>query len=185
MVLSNIEIRAEIDAKRLLFDPPIPDEPTANQTNRIGSSSVDLLLHDELIVLPSRVSGVIIDPTASRVDVMSLLRSNGRTQSLNLAPFQMEPNQLVIGKTLETIELPPHVAARIEGRSTLARLGLAVHVTAPTVLAGFKGRLYLEMHNIGPFTIQLRPEMPIAQLILERVGLPPTTIYGGQYQLQE
>ena len=185
MVLSNMEIRAEINAKRLVFDPPIPDDPAQNQTGRIGSSSVDLLLHDELIVLPEQVSGIIIDPSVARVDVMALLRNNGETRSLSDGPFQMEQNRLVIGKTLETIQLPAHIAARIEGRSTLARLGLAVHVTAPTVLAGFRGRLYLEMYNLGPFAVQLRPGMRIGQLVLERTGLPPTANYGGQYQSQE
>ena len=80
--------------------------------------------------------------------------------------------------------LPDHIAARIEGKSTLARFGLSVHVTAPTVIAGFEGNLYLEMNNIGPFPILLKKGMRIAQLILEQVGLPPSERYGGRYQQQ-
>ena len=182
MVLSDIEIRAEINAKRLVFDPPITD------INRIGSSSVDLLLHEELIILPAGpVSGITMVPSDDQVDVMSLLKKHGEDKILSEpdATHRMEPHRFLIGKTLEVVELPSHLAARIEGKSSLARLGLAVHVTAPTVLAGFNGRLYLEMYNVGPFPIELKAGMKIAQLILEHVGLPPLTEYQGQFQAQE
>ena len=181
MVLSNLEIIAEIFAERLVFDPPIPTEGPGN---RISSSSVDLLLHETLIVLPESIAGVSIDPSAKGVNVMSLLELHGQTRTLTDQPFDMPRNRLVIGKTLEYVKLPPHIAARIEGKSSLARLGLSVHVTAPTVLAGFEGRLYLEMNNIGPFNLALRKEMPIAQLILEHTGLPPIDPYAGQYHRQ-
>ena len=181
MVLSNVEIQAEIDAKRLVFDPPIPDEE-----DRIGSSSVDLLLHEELIVLPrDDVSGISVNPSVPDIQVMSILRAHGTTINLSdNSDYPMETNRLVIGKTFEDIKLPLHLAARIEGKSSLARLGLSVHVTAPTVHAGFEGRLYLEMNNIGPFNIVLRSGMRIAQLVLEHVGLPASQGYGGQFQSQ-
>ena len=182
MVLSNLEIMAEIFANRVIFDPPIPTDGTAN---RISSSSVDLLLHETLIVLPESIAGVSIDPAARGFNVMSLLDLHGETLTLtDNQPYHMPRNRLVIGKTLEYVQLPPHIAARIEGKSSLARLGLSVHVTAPTVLAGFEGRLYLEMNNIGPFNLALRKEMPIAQLILEHTGLPPIDPYAGQYHRQ-
>ena len=178
MVLSDVEIWTEINAERLVFDPPVPGD-------RIGSSSVDLLLHDELIVLPQRQqAGIILDPS-SDADFMNILRRNGEIASLITGPHTLMPGTLVIGKTLETIYLPPHIAGRIEGKSTLARLGLAVHVTAPTVLAGFEGRLYLEMHTVGPFPLSLTNEMNIAQLVLEHTGLPPSNSYAGRFQSQE
>ena len=156
MPLSDIEIPAEIDAKRLVFEPPIDDR------ERIGSSSIDLLLHEELLILPSRVPGITIDPPDDDIDVMDILTRHGESKTLAPnAPHLMEPNRLTIGKTLEVVKLPLHLAARIEGKSSLARLGLSVHVTAPTVLAGFSGRLYLEMNNIGPFPIQVKPGMKI------------------------
>ena len=98
---------------------------------------------------------------------------------------RLEPRRLVLGKTLEYITLPSHLAGRIEGKSSLARFGLSVHVTAPTVVAGFQGRLVLEMYNSGPFRIELSHGMKIAQLILEQVSLPALRPYGGQYQHQE
>lgn len=186
MPLSNIEIRAEINANRLVFDPHIPDSPLNDDENRIGSSSVDLLLHEELIVLPeTRVPGLTIDPSVPDIEIMDILRRNGEIVNLSqIDNYPMETNRLVIGKTLESIKLPAHLAARIEGKSSLARLGLSVHVTAPTVLAGFEGRLYLEINNIGPFNVTLRSGMRIAQLILEHVGLPASQGYGGQFRGQ-
>ena len=181
MALSNVEIRAEITAERLVFEPPIHVDD-----DRIGSSSVDLLLHERLIVLGSdRDSGVIVDPSAARFRVMEFLQNNGSTVIIREGgSHQMSPNQLVIARTLETVHLPLHLAARVEGKSSLARLGLSVHVTAPSVHAGFEGPLYLEMNNIGPFPILLRRGMPIAQLILEHVGLPASRGYAGQFHGQ-
>ena len=181
MVLSDIDIRAEIAARRLAFDPPIddPDE-------RIDSSAVDLLLHEELILLPAQqVQGVTIVPSDEEVEVMNLLATHGEQFSLATSPYRFGPRRLIIGKTLEYITLPSHLAARIEGKSSLGRFGLSVHVTAPTVMAGFKGRLYLEMYNWGPFPIELSRGMKIAQLVLEQVSLPPLREHTGQFQNQE
>ncbi len=181
MVLSDIDIRAEIDARRLIFDPPFedPDE-------RIDSSAVDLLLHEELILLPQQpVQGVTIVPSDEEVEVMNLLEIHGTPRSLGTeGPYRLEPRHLVLGKTLEYVTLPSHLAARIEGKSSLARFGLSVHITAPTVMAGFKGRLVLEMYNSGPFRIELSCGMKIAQLILEQVSLPPLRDHRGQFQHQ-
>ncbi len=179
MVLSDVEIRAEIDAERLAFDPPIN-----GLDERIDSSAVDLLLHEDIIILDKNTSGVIIAPAKPDFGVMDILERHGRRHSLADGFYQLKPHQLIIGKTLEHITLPGHLAARIEGKSTIARLGLSVHVTAPTVLAGFAGNLYLEINNIGPFPIQLEKDMKIAQLILEHVGLPPSRGYLGRYQHQ-
>ena len=180
MVLSDIEIRAEIEARRLVFDPPITD-PEA----RIDSSAVDLLLHQDLILLPeARVPGVTIVPSDDDVEVMNLLSIHGETRSLASSPYRLKPYRLIIGKTLELITLPNHLAARIEGKSPLARFGLSIHVTAPTVIAGFAGNLFLEMRNVGPFAIELSQGMKIAQLVLEHVGLPPSRGYRGQFQQQ-
>jgi dCTP deaminase len=73
------------------------------------------------------------------------------------------------------------LAARIEGKSSLARLGLAVHVTAPTIHAGSKGQIQLEIINHGPLPIRLRPGMPVCQLIFEQTLGVPDRAYGGQF----
>ncbi len=107
MVLSNVEIQAEIAQKRLVFDPPI-----TNPGDRIDSSTVDLLLHQDLILLPPRpLPGVTIVPSDDEVQVMQLLSNNGEHRSIGEHPYRMEPHRLVIGKTLEKVTLPNHLAA--------------------------------------------------------------------------
>jgi dCTP deaminase len=88
------------------------------------------------------------------------------------------PGKLVLANTLERVELPilpgrPSLAARVEGRSSFARCGLLIHFTAPTIHAGFKGRITLELINLGSIPILLYPQSYVCQLIIEEVvGLP-------------
>jgi dCTP deaminase len=87
--------------------------------------------------------------------------------------YPLEPKNFVLGITKELVGLPliagKTLAARIEGKSSVARCGLLVHFTAPAVHAGWHGPLALEMINLGKTAFTLRPDMPIAQLILELV----------------
>ena len=175
MPLSHIEIWAELEAGRLIIDPPL--DPI-----NVDSSAVDLLLAPELLVLPEKLTGITVDPSA--IDVMKFLTAHSETVSIDKQPYKMDSNRMVIAKTLERITLPNHLSARIEGKSTLARLGLSVHLTAPTVLAGYTGTLYLEMKNLGPFSLHLHNRMKIAQLIVEHLGLPAKEAYRGRYQGQ-
>ena len=109
--------------------------------------------------------------------------------------FNLHPWRLVLGLTVEYVKLPlPHeigadvrdrgwLAARVEGKSSLARIGLLVHFTAPTIHAGFEGQIALEMMNLGPSPIILTPGMAVCQLILELVhGVPdaPASRFAGQ-----
>ena len=176
MVLSRNEIQAEIAAGRLKFDPPV--------SSQIGPSSVDLMLGDELLLLPKsgEYQGPIVEPAKPGFQVMSMLKEWGRSRLLTDDPYTIDPGELILGWTREHISLPTSIAARVEGKSSLARLGLSAHITAPTVIAGYQGTLCLEMYNCGPFHIQLVAGMEIAQLILERVPLPPTDGYRGQFQ---
>ena len=102
------------------------------------------------------------------------------------------PNRLVLGITRETVKLPlPYdidpavsgcLAARVEGKSSLARLGLLVHFTAPTIHAGFEGHITLEIMNLGPSRINLTPGLAICQLILEEVdGVPGSASTPSQF----
>ncbi len=181
MIMSDLEIRAAINQGRLAFTPPIPEN-----SDRIGSSSVDLLLAPELLVFPPpTVAGITVSPTAAGSRIRELVSRLSEPETMEEdRPYVIQPGRLIIGKTLENVRLARDIAGRIEGRSSLARIGLAVHVTAPTVLAGWSGNLYLEIHNVGPFPIELRREMPIAQLVLERTGVPPDQPYSGQFRGQ-
>jgi dCTP deaminase len=87
----------------------------------------------------------------------------------------LEPREFLLALTAERVELPRHarLAARVEGRSTLARLGVGIHVTAPTIHAGFRGRITLEITNVGGLRVRLRPGLRICQLVFETVfGTP-------------
>ena len=97
--------------------------------------------------------------------------------------YQFSPKKLILGWNKEYIDLKitSRLAARIEGKSSLARLGLSVHLTAPTIHAGFKGRIRLEMINHGPIPIRLRPGMPVCQLIFETTLGTPNRGYSGQF----
>ena len=178
MILSNIEIEAELDAGHLVIAPrPLK--------KRFSGAAVDLTLHHELYVLPEEdyTQGQPIDPSNPGFKVGRFIEDRSKRESI-VGGYELKPNKLTIGSTHERVELPLHLAARIEGRSSLARLGIAVHATAPTVHPGFQGQLALEIINSGPFDIILKPGLAIAQLIVERVGLPSTESYDGQFQNQ-
>jgi dCTP deaminase len=94
------------------------------------------------------------------------------------APYPLRQNKLVLAKTFEQVTLPineegPWLAARVEGKSSYARCGLLVHFTAPTIHAGFRGTITLELINLDPLDIMLYPGMPICQLIIEKVDGRP------------
>jgi len=186
VILSNIEIQRALDDGRLVIEPePMPRRPAAGEYCPYDTHAVDLRLYQEITVP---------QPGPHHFDVMERGALSeaiaGRSQRHVLTedqPYALEPHQFILGRTLERVELPtdrgtPHLAARIEGKSSRARCGLMVHFTAPTVHPGWVGPLTLEMINLGPQTIILRPGMPIAQLIIEEVRgeifLNPSEFHG-------
>jgi dCTP deaminase len=112
--------------------------------------------------------------------------------TISSSGFDLEPNRFILGWTLESIRIPndSRLAARVEGKSSLARLGLGIHVTAPTIHAGFGEAnpdgipLQLEIWNVGPLPIELQPQMRVCQLIFEEVHGTPDRGYQGQFQQQ-
>ena len=110
------------------------------------------------------------------------------TRSIDIkSGYVVKPQQFVLAWTLERLELPKEsrIAARVEGKSSLARLGLGVHITAPTVHPGFSGPLQLEVCNHGTAFIELVPGMSICQLIFETTLGTPDQAYGGQFRGQK
>lgn len=95
------------------------------------------------------------------------------------SPQILVPNQFLLGQTFEEIELPADIAARVEGKSSLGRRGLMIHVSAGFVDPGFQGRLTLELKNLCTISsIELWPGMPIAQISFHRLGIPASRPYG-------
>lgn len=182
MILCDAEIRAALQNGQLLIDPIPPRE-------NLSTSAVDLRLGAEFHRWKQprgATARVAIDPSPSDF-YTSLARRY-------LEPFPAEPDGSIViqpdgfllATTLERIELPvpSRLAARVEGRSSLARLGLGIHVTAPTIHAGFRGQITLEITNQGVFAIRLRPEMRICQLVVEQLFGTPSTEMTGIFQDQ-
>jgi dCTP deaminase len=179
MILSNIELQRALDRGRLIIVPqPGPRAPDPNDPDSYcpyGTHSVDLTLGDEIVIpLGGTYAFDLMQPSAlSRF----LTRNSKRIHLDEGTSYVLERHTFILAQTRERIGLPIEhtdnvgscLAARIEGKSSRARVGLLVHFTAPTVHPGFEGNLTLEMINLGPTSIVLRPGMPIAQLIVEEV----------------
>ena len=160
-------------------DPPFsqldPSKPPFN------TSALDLHLGTEIAV-PSSGTPTSID-FSSGGSIAKLLSANSETKTISTdQPFRLAQNKFVLANTRERVDFRPQkpiqfpdfptvtsLAARVEGKSSLARCGLLVHFTAPTIHAGFNGTITLEMINLGPWPIVLTPGMPICQLIVEMV----------------
>ncbi|MBI2001584.1 MAG: dCTP deaminase [candidate division NC10 bacterium] len=186
MILSNVAIHQAIDRGRLRIEPePHPRLATLEQPDcPYDTTSVDLRLGSRISI--PRTGPYTYD--LSRGGIAKFLAENCDHYDLDpVGGYALPRLTLVLGQTLESVELPidPGVvtlAARIEGKSSFARCGLLIHFTAPTVHAGWSGRLTLEMINLGSCPITVRPGMKICQLILEMVdGIPnpnPSQFHG-------
>lgn len=176
MILSDGEIWEALEIGSIVIDP-YPDDPTVVQP-----SSVDLRLGPTLQVhRVEQVKGVSIDPAL--VNVTDHVNAYcERVDISNGTPYEIQPQTFVLGTTFERIEVPLELAARVEGKSSLARLGLAVHITAPKIDPGFKSHITLEMYNFGPFALKLTYQMKICVLIFERLGRPAKQGYSGRFQ---
>ena len=101
-------------------------------------------------------------------------------------PYTLKPHSLVLGWTIEEVDLPLHsrIAARVEGKSSLARLGVGIHVTAPIIHSGFNGNIQLEIFNNGPLDVVLTEGMYVCQLVFEQTYGTPNKGYDGIFARQ-
>jgi len=173
-VLSNIEIiealkDGRVDIRpRPEIGPGMPDTP-------YNTVSVDLRLNPD-IYIPKASAKHLSFNLRKGINVRETLDLVYDKQTISDTGFNLEPNRFILGNTVERVSLPlveNCLTARIEGRSSAARLGLIIHFTAPTIHAGFEGYITLEMINLGPATITLHPNTYICQLILETVKGSP------------
>ena len=169
----------EIQSNRLKFTPNILPE-------QVSTSAVDLRLGTHFTVLRDApdATQTTIDLSANP-DVEAIVSHYGQELVISEnETFELRPNMFVLAYTQEQIELPNYLAARIEGRSSLARFGVSIHQTAPTVHATFRGQLRLEISNVGPFIVKLKPGIKFCQLILERLGTPSQSSLASVWQGQ-
>lgn len=171
MILTDREIQSSIKSGQIEIDP-------APSIDAYSSTSLDLTLDDPAEIWQD-LPGQPIRPASAGYNY-NALKSRKQKVSLSSNPF-FKPRTFMLAWTRETVHLinTSRFAARVEGKSGLARLGIAVHLTAPTIHAGFKGQIQLEMYNFGPNEIILDVGMPICQLIFEVTFGTPAKGYEG------
>jgi dCTP deaminase len=182
MVLCDTEIRAAISSGQIIIDPPPP-------ADHITTTAVDLTLGAEFRrwITPEGGIAFAIDPSHPSFNYHKVASKYQESVQLEAdGSVVLKPHDFILGLTKERVVLPEtsRLAARVEGRSRLARLGLAVHLTAPTIHAGFRGHITLEITNQGPIPIKLRPGLPVCQLIFEMVFGTPSVQMEGIFQDQ-
>jgi len=163
MVLSDRSIKEEMAAGRIVVEPC--------EASDIQPSSVDLHLGDDFQVFRnSRYP--YIDPAREQPGLTE------RVAASQEEPFVLHPGEFALGTTVERIALPEDVVGRLEGKSSLGRLGLLIHSTAGYVDPGWDGRLTLELSNVANLPIVLSPGMKIGQISFSRMTTPLDRPYG-------
>ena len=164
-VLSDRDIRAAVKAGRVRIDP--------YDASCLQPSSVDLHLDADFRVFRNN-RYPYIDIRAPQPDLTELV-SIGEDE-----PFILHPNEFVLGQTLEWVELPDDLVARLEGKSSLGRLGLLIHSTAGYVDPGWKGNLTLELSNVANLPIALYRGMKIGQISFFKMSSAVERPYGSR-----
>jgi dCTP deaminase len=163
MILSDRSIREELDSGRVVIDP-LGDEA-------IQPSSVDLRVDASFRVFANH-RYPYIDVRERQPDLTELIKvPDGE-------PFVLHPGEFVLGSTYERVSLPDDLVARLEGKSSLGRLGLLIHSTAGFVDAGWDGWLTLELSNVATLPIAIYPGMKIGQLAFFQLTTPADRPYG-------
>ncbi len=163
MLLSDGDIKAQIDAGRVRVEPfePLMIQP----------SSIDVRL-DRLFRVFENHRYPTIDPSTDQPELTRLVQPPAQE------PFILHPGEFVLASTYEVFTLPDDVAGRLEGKSSLGRLGLLTHSTAGFIDPGFSGHVTLELSNVATLPIKLWPGMKIGQLCLFRLSSPAQRPYG-------
>lgn len=154
MILSQIDLKRAVKAKKIGFEPALEDR-------QWGEASIDLRLGFSFTKLEP-VPGITLDVSQGlealaqsgfyKTEVLSPTTTFGHTQS-----FILRPTEFVLAMTYESIKVPRNMIALVEGRSTYARVGLSMHQTAPWIQPGWSGPIILEIMNNGPLEIKLTP----------------------------
>ncbi len=173
MVLSDVDLKAALENGEISISPA-PDLET-----QLGACSLDLRLGNEFRVF-ERARTAFIDPRET-IDWDSFTRLVHVQEG---EQFIMHPQELVLASTVEHIALPADILGRLEGRSSLGRLGIIVHGTAPLFFPGFQGCAVMELGNIGPMPVALYPGMRICAFTFERLSSPSSRPYKGKYSGQ-
>ncbi len=169
MILSDRDIKQQIKDGRIVVTSPLNDHD-----KNIHASSMDFRL-GKYFKLYKHTKFPVLDPV--KMDSFA-----GMTDLIEITdpgePFIVHPGDFVLGVTLESVKLPDDLVARVEGRSSLGRLGIIVHSTAGFIDAGFEGTITLEITNINRVPVALYPGMRVCQLAFEQMSSPADVPYG-------
>ena len=175
MIFSDRTIREAVAAGRILIDPFDPA--------MVQPSSIDLRVADRFRVFENH-RYAFIDPKAPQEDLTTEVTASQED------PFILHPGEFVLGSTLENVGLGDDIVARLEGKSSLGRIGLLIHSTAGFVDPGFRGHLTLELSNVANLPIAIYPGMKIGQISFYQLSTSAEHPYGSaeagsKYQGQE
>lgn len=177
MILTDREIVIALDNSQIIV------KPRPNLELALSSTTLDLTLSDVFTTWDA-IGGVTLHPGAADFSFFQLHRLQKKVQQ---SSYVLEPRSFVLAWTHEEVTLPPksRLAARVEGKSSLARLGVGIHVTAPVIHSGFSGNIQLEVFNLGPHSIALDAGMRICQLVFEQTYGTPVKGYDGLFAGQK
>ncbi|OGK18736.1 dCTP deaminase [Candidatus Roizmanbacteria bacterium RIFCSPHIGHO2_02_FULL_40_13b] len=165
MILSDVDIKKALASKYIRILPK-PDLKT-----QLSSCSIDFRLSNLFYVF-EHSKFALLDPHDKDLQIPArkiAVKKGGR--------FVMHPGAFVIGSTIERVELPDDLVGRVEGRSSLGRLGIVIHSTAPLFDPGWRGQLTLELGNIGVMPVALYPGMRICAMTFEKLSTPSSMPY--------
>jgi len=163
VLLSDRDILAQIDQGRVALDPFDP--------SMVQPSSIDFRLDRYFRVFENH-KYPHIDPAEEQTELTRMVEPEGN------APFILHPGEFVLGSTYEVVTLPDDIAARVEGKSSLGRLGLLTHATAGFIDPGFSGHVTLELFNVATLPVKLWPGMKIGQFCFIQLSSPADNPYG-------
>lgn len=166
MVLSDRDIKEALLSKKVVIDP-LP-----NFSKQLSSCSVDLQLgnyfrvynHSSVSIIDSKEPGVI-----EKITSLTTVKDGNK--------FILHPGEFALGVTREKIEMPDDLTGRLEGRSSIGRMGIVVHSTAANIECGFRGNIVLELANIGRIPVALYPGMRICSITFEQLTTPADVPY--------
>ena len=175
-LLSEVAIRKRLERGDLVIDP-------APRPEHFDSDSVEVHLGDSVYTWKAPAGGAVLSvPFWKRKEEGGFsYRLFAKEHLVRVEPdpdgiVTMRPRTFYLADLRQRTELPNDLAMHVQGKSSLARLGLAVHITAPHAHAGWSGRLTLEMYNFGPFNLELKPDIAIGQLTFWSVEDPPEEV---------
>jgi dCTP deaminase len=169
VILSDRTLREQIAGGRIVIEPL--DE------SLIQPSSIDVRISHLFRVFRNHTAGVI-DVKQDMTGLTELVEMPVDEHGIGSEPFMLHPGEFVLGSTLERVAVPDDLVGRVEGKSSLGRLGLLIHSTAGFIDAGFDGHITLELANVASLPITLYPGMKIGQVSFMSMTTPADHPYG-------